>query len=149
MSMCVSPSFQFSTDSHCQHSFCSCSQQLQEGNWEEIATRNFLSSTHRSKADFSLQSLTSAMYSLLHLIHGHYTNADGFFFGGTGVWTTVFLHPKQVIYWFGHTPSPFSSGVSITYLLSLTFGCNPPDLSLPSYKNYWYEPPATSSTLII
>jgi hypothetical protein len=71
------------------------------------------------------------------------------FFGGTGVWTQVFMHPKQVHYWFTHTPSPFSFGVSNTYLLSLASGCNPPDLSLPIYKNYWYEPPATSPTLII
>jgi hypothetical protein len=61
MSMCVSPSFPFSKVCHCQHSFSSCSQQLQEGNCEEIATRNFLSSTHRSKADFSLQSLALAI----------------------------------------------------------------------------------------
>jgi hypothetical protein len=34
-------------------------------------------------------------------------------------------------------------------LLSLASGQNPPDLSLPRYKNYWYEPPAARSTLMI
>jgi hypothetical protein len=46
MSMCLSPSFQFSTVSHCQHSFCSCSQQLQEGKWAETTRGDFSSSIH-------------------------------------------------------------------------------------------------------
>jgi hypothetical protein len=33
-------------------------------------------------------------------------------------------------------------------LPSLTSSYNPPDLSIPRYKNYWYEKPATSPTLI-
>jgi hypothetical protein len=72
-----------------------------------------------------------------------------FFIGATVVWTQVFMQTKQVLYWFSHTPSPFSFWVSVTYLFSLDSACNPPHLSLLSYKNYWYEPPATSPTLII
>jgi hypothetical protein len=122
----------------------------------------FLSSVHKSKTDFRLKSLVSALYSLLHLRHKSKINTKAlvnslvitptlifFFFGGTGVWTQVFMLPKQVLYCFSHTPSPFSSGVSVTYLYSVATNCNPPDLSLQSKKDYQCEPSAPRPTLVI
>jgi hypothetical protein len=64
----------------CQHFFCSCSQHLQESKWAETTIEDFLSSIHRSNTDFSLHLLASALYYLLHLMHGHHTNADDFLF---------------------------------------------------------------------
>jgi hypothetical protein len=102
-----------------------------------------LFSVCRSKTDFSLQSLASALYYLLHIICGHHTNTDDFF------WWCVRLDIHASKAWmklcfFSHSPSAFSSGVSVTYLPILASSCNCPDFSIPSRKHYLYEPPAHS-----
>jgi hypothetical protein len=68
-------------------------------------------------------------------------------FSGIAVWTQGFTLAKQVLYFLNYTSSPFYSGYFrdgglMNYLPGLALNLDPPDLSLPSSKDYRSEPPA-------